>query len=507
MSIGSPSRSPGRLYAALLLLAAAGPLYFLLRWIVAAIPFPYALDYNEGIVWKQMNDMVAGRAYGPLGDFPAIVYHYPPVYHLLSAGVASLGIDPLSSGRIVSLLSTLGSAVIVALLTGRMAPVSAPRLTRAIGMGAAVFCFLGCEGVQFWAPLMRVDPAACFFALLGLWLIILAVERPALIYAAALAFVLSVFSKQNSVITAAAGLGALLFYRPALALRGIAACLVMGGLFLATLIWMTDGEVLRHLILYNINRFDLSRLLPNLFDGTEETDRLLLLLGISGVIWTLVARRGAQAGNTAAALVARRAVMFFLLLSTLSLVTTAKYGSSSAYYMQWEAALAIFGGLAVVYLVEAAGRFQLRGHKILAALCLALPLGIGIWTAAITGPRHLRDVWRLQQEDDELAALIRPIKGPILSSEMALLLRTGHDVLWEPAIFRELSHAGLWKEDVLVAKIRHHEIKAVISDGDRGYRWFDEQFSPAIADAMDEALPRKVEVGIRVLHLPAKAPR
>jgi hypothetical protein len=76
-------------------------------------------------------------------------------------------------------------------------------------------------------------------------------------------------------------------------------------------------------------------------------------------------------------------------------------------------------------------------------------------------------------------------------------------VVWEPAIFRELAYVGRWDERPLVEKIRRHEIAAVLSDGQQGYRWFDEQFSPEIAAAMDEALPRKIHVGIRVLHLPA----
>ena len=85
---------------------------------------------------------------------------------------------------------------------------------------------------------------------------------------------------------------------------------------------------------------------------------------------------------------------------------------------------------------------------------------------------------------------------------MVLLLRHRQPVLWEPAIFRELAYAGRWNEQILVDKIRNHEIAAIITDGDRGYRWFDEQFSPAIADAMDAALPYRIHIGLRILRLP-----
>lgn len=486
----------------LLALVAAFPAWMLLRYIAAAIPFPYALDYNEGIVWQQMNDIVAGRGYAPINGFPAIVYHYPPVYHLASAAVAALGVDPLTAGRIVSLLATLGTTVLVVLLTKTWLADGFSRGQRIAGMMGAAICLLGCKGVQDWAPLMRVDPLACFLALLGLWLAIRAIERPALIHLAALAFVLSVFTKQNSVLTAVASLGVLIFARPALAIRGALACLVLGSAILALLIWHTDGQVLKHLFLYNINRFDLARLIPNILEGTGETDRGLLALGIAGVAWACARGEVMRTVSASPATLARTIMLAFALLATVSLVATAKYGSSSAYYMQWEASLAMFGGVAVACLIRWGQQLRTGGRPWVGTACLAIPILIILATAITTGPRHLRLIRDFRQQGDRLAVLIRPIKGPILSTEMALLLRTGHPVVWEPAIFRELAISGHWDEQVLVRKIRKHEIAAVLSDGDRGYRWFDEQFSPAITDAMDEALPRKIHVGLRILHLP-----
>lgn len=494
-------------FLGLFALAAAWPAIMLLRYVVAALPFPYGLDYNEGIVWQQMNDIIAGRGYAPIDGFPAIVYHYPPVYHLITAAFASLGIDPLSAGRGVSLLATLGSTVLVMLLTRPWLDELSSRGHRIAGMWGAAFCFLGCKGVQDWAPLMRVDPLACFFALLGLWLSLRAIERPKLIYGAAVAFTLSVFTKQNSVLTAMAGLGVLCFSRPGLAMRGALACVILGTATLAFLVWQTDGEVLKHLFLYNINRFDLARLIPNIVEGTGKKDRALLALGLAGIVWALVRGGLSRRDAIATGLSGRRATAAFALLATVSLVATAKYGSSSAYYMQWEAALAIFGGVAIAYLLQWSERLRAEGRKWSAMACLTLPLLVILWTAVTTDRGHLRSIRDFRRQGDQLAILLKPIKGPILSTEMVLLLRTGHPVVWEPAIFRELAIAGQWNEQGLVSRIKRHRIAAVLSDGDRGYRWFDEQFSPAIADAMDEALPRKIHVGLRILHLPSDGAR
>ncbi len=493
----------GRIYLAALAALSVIPLIRLIWWISAAVPFPYALDYNEGIVWKQMIEIIAGRGYAPLGEFPAIVFHYPPVFHLMMAGVAALGVDPLSAGRVVSVLATLGSTLILVRLAARIL-VDVPPVQRIAAMWATAVCFLGCEGVHPWAPLVRVDPLACFFALAGLGFAVWALERPRVIYWAALSFVLSVFTKQTSLVTAAAALLVLLYYRPSTALRGIGACIVLGSACLLALILLTDGEILRHIILYNINRFDVSRLIPNFLDGTGPVDRPLIILGIAGFLWTVAHERAAGGDRDASApVIIRRMLIAFVVLATLSLITSAKYGSSSAYYMQWEAGLAVFSGLAVAGLITASCRNADRGRTAMALFLAAIPIALGLWVSVVRGPDHLGQLEIFREEDARLAPMLKQIPGPILSTEMALLLRTGHDVVWEPAIFSELAHAGVWDERILVRKIRNHEIAAVLSDGDRGYRWFDDQFNPAIIDAMDEALPRKVYVGMRVLHLPA----
>ncbi len=74
-----------------------------------ALSYPYSLDYGEGIVWQQMRDMLQGTAYGPLEVYPAIVYHYPPVFHLVAGATAAIsGADQLAAGRAVEVVSSFG---------------------------------------------------------------------------------------------------------------------------------------------------------------------------------------------------------------------------------------------------------------------------------------------------------------------------------------------------------------------------------------------------------------
>lgn len=502
-------RSHGLVQAAYLAVLAglvAVPLIGIFRWFLEALPFPYALDYNEGIVWKQMIDIVAGRGYAPIDGFPAIVYHYPPVYHLTTAALAQTGLDPLVSGRVVSLVATLGSALFVGDFSRSLLP--SPRsLVSLVAMVAAMAIFLLFEAVHTWAPQMRVDALAAFFALAGMWCVIQSDRRPALVYLAAILFVLSVFTKQVSIVAPAASFGALLLLRPRRALPAIAITIALGAVVLAALAWQTNGGVLRHLFLYNINRFEMSRLLPNLGGGTSKADRILLVFCVLGYLLFLIHawrhRRPWSKLDLDAAV-----MLLFVPLATLSLVATGKYGSSSAYYIQWQAGLAVFGGFgfAIAALVRPAWQQLAPGARVPAAGWAAIPLLLALLVLRLPDQLHPGEVGRLSAMDDRIVELLEPVQGMVISDEMAILLRTGRDVVWEPAIFAELAKTGVWDEQLVIEQFRRHRIGAVVSDGDRGVKWFDERYNPAVAAAMDTALPRKIKAGWRIIHLPAATP-
>jgi len=81
-----PARSKVPAWAARLSLGFgfASLAFVFLRFLIiaaSAVRSPYQRDYGEGIVWQQMRLMFAGKGYGPIDGFPAIVFHYPPVYH------------------------------------------------------------------------------------------------------------------------------------------------------------------------------------------------------------------------------------------------------------------------------------------------------------------------------------------------------------------------------------------------------------------------------------------
>src|SRR5690242_13667235 len=65
---------------------------------VTAIRYPFELDYGEGIVWQQAALIPGPKMYGTSTELPFIVFHYPPLFHLLARGAGAIMPDLLSAG-------------------------------------------------------------------------------------------------------------------------------------------------------------------------------------------------------------------------------------------------------------------------------------------------------------------------------------------------------------------------------------------------------------------------
>jgi hypothetical protein len=479
-------------FAALRLLLLAGK----------ALLFPYELDYGEGIVWQQMVLIFQGHGYGPIDGFPAIVFHYPPVFHAAAYALSASGLDPLAAGRLVSLLATLVCALLIGGLAARLAEGRAARLCGAF----AALVALAFWPVGYWAPLMRVDMLAFALGLAGIRFGFAALRRPAFVHAAALCFVAAIFTKQTAIAAPAATFLVLLLVRPRTAWAGIATCLVLGTAVLGALALATDGGFLRHVFLYNINRADYSRLawiaqqaLLHLFFFATA-----LFAIVQGLAERLPAYRGAGWRAARDTLRERDGDAAFLLLlvyfatTSLMLVLVAKSGSNLNYFIEWMLAASVFAGLAVRDSVSAA-RPSLIAALVPAALgaqVLLLP-GSPPWTASMTPAR--------QPALNRLEAAVRASPRPIVSDDMVLLMRSGKRVVWEPAIFAELASERVWDERPFISRIRAHEFGFFVTVGDRGSRLYDSRYTPGVAAAIDAAYPRRRLVAGYVIHLPADA--
>ena len=219
---------------------------------------PLELDYGEGIVWQQMRWIFSRKAYGPIDQFPAIVFHYPPLYQpdggqqrsarhrRARDGPRGLAVPQSRRQSLPQFWSACFSTDV-----------------RAVAIAASVAASPACSCSPSFPSLLgaadarrhagnRTQPVRARCGLQSL-------ERPRLIYLASLLFVAAVYTKQTSIAAPVATFAVLLAVRPKLACKGLrpACC---SGYCPLTLGWLTDGGFYRHIFLYNVNRLDLSRL-------------------------------------------------------------------------------------------------------------------------------------------------------------------------------------------------------------------------------------------------------
>src|SRR5262245_61779932 len=78
---------------------------------------PYELDYGEGIVIYQATMVTdLNAAYKPITEYPFVVFHYPPVYHLTVRAFAAFSTSLITTGRTISIISGFGIELIIGLL-------------------------------------------------------------------------------------------------------------------------------------------------------------------------------------------------------------------------------------------------------------------------------------------------------------------------------------------------------------------------------------------------------
>ncbi|WP_375402269.1 hypothetical protein [uncultured Sphingomonas sp.] len=468
------------------------------------VGYPYELDYGEGIVWQQMTDVVAGRGYAPIGVFPAIVFHYPPVYHLAVAAAAWVaGGDGLAAGRAVSLAATLVSVGLVGRLAFAAMPGGERRRVRVLASLVAAGCAASAPTIVTWASYMRVDMLAGALSLAGLALTLRAAERPVRIAAAAVCFVLAVYTKQTSVAAPAAAFVALWLARPRAAWMLFAWCMGLGLCALVVLSIATQGEFVRHVLLYNLNRVDPSRGLLLLSVVLFQIVTIAVAALAVGTSWARLrpsafgAMRGRIAVDPNEFAVAL--MLAFLILKTAMLPTILKSGANDNYLIEWLYGVAVFVGIGAVPVIRAAEGGAWPRPLLVALVLVGLPIQVGRSLAA--GDDRAELTAREAVHAGVIARIARSPK-PVIADDMVLLIRGGQPVRWEPAIAAELGHAGLYDEAAFARIVWSGRFGFFVTVGDRGGRLYDERYNPVVADAIDAAYPHRERHGYLVLHLP-----
>jgi hypothetical protein len=482
--------------------------YDFVRYLVEAVSYPFGLDYGEGIVWQQAILIPSERMYGNIDQYPYIVFHYPPLYHLVVRLVHRLvGLPYLQSGRLVSAVSALLTSALVGALSYRVARVALlGRIASLVGAVIAALVPATFMPEIAWAPLFRVDMLAGALTFAGLLLAERSIRNPGLMFGAVAAFVAAVYTKQTEIIAPVAAMAALAIINRRTAITAVVGGLTVAVAGLIVLELKTNGRFLLHIFTYNENASFRAENMVNIF-RFQEAQVIYLGLAFLGVylawrIWIIQTRKPdilfslRYLCHPSGAVSLMMSVYFCL--ATIMLLTTTKDGSSFNYLLNWMNAGAVFIGFAVSYGLSRAFDPATADYPFVLLLLVALGGQIKVLQDA---PQIFGD--RVSQLA-RLTELVRQAQKPVLSDDMVLLMKAGKQIPIEPAIFQELITSGLWDERRELDMVRSNAFAFVIQNPyDLENRLL---YTPTVANAIRSAYPVAVEVGGNLVRFPVDEP-
>ncbi len=304
-------------------------------------------------------------------------------------------------------------------------------------------------------------------------------ERPAWLFGAVFAFVAAIYTKQTELAAPIAAIGPYLVLHPRRLVAPMLSGLAVAVAVLTLLLWLTEGRFLQHIIVYNINRFDLRRAywFMRLLLYRNGPFLLVALAGVIVTSATVLLEVASHKMNSIFSRLrsSRSAWLFVMLLSYLALLTVmlvdlGKSGGNENYAIEWLCACSLFAGLALSGAIHGAAS---TNRNIAARLMPLGPIailgGLTIHLMSLPLPKEAR--FRDGEQRLQLAALARWVRAApktILSDDMARLSLLESKCRWNPEIFAELSAMGRWDETREVDLINSQSFQFIVTDGDRG---------------------------------------
>lgn len=482
----------------------AGAVAFALRcW--TGIHSPDELDYGEGIVmWQAEHVVHLSEAYHRIDQYPYIVFHYTPIYHLVSHGVANFTHDLLAAGRWVSFISALLIGAVIGLFTW----VSVPSLLAFPRAAAAVVSGLLCYNLSTmrWAEFMRVDLLALLLTFAGLLLFLLADDHSGLDYAAFLLFVLALFTKQTQLAAPAACFAIAFVVNRSRAYKLLVFAFMLGCAGLAVLAIPTHGAALLNLFIYNQNPFIMLNMLGivqiNLANMAPLAAIALMLPIFSGLRIARLPRRRALVviRHWIAKNRTRRAIGLYSLYILLALavsLTCGKRGSSYNYFLEWN--------LACCFPVALVLAFMLRQGSTPGASIATISLLLLLLLFASNGVASLAELMRRMPSDStpqdtaKVTDLIRHLDGPVYSENMTILMKVHKEIPAEPSIITVLAQNGYWNETDFVKRIDTGSFAAIVVTTSLDNR---NRYTEGVQAAVEDAYELKYTYGAFRVYLP-----
>jgi hypothetical protein len=434
----------------------AGTVFAVLAFGVYALWSGFRVEYAEGPLADQARRLLAGRMLyqADLARPPFTVDNYPPVFPLVTAGLARVThLSVLRAGRLVSLLAALAGAALIARLARRDGDDRVP------GCFAATLFLSHFFVIQF-AVVARVDLLALAFSLGALALLRARPRSAAIALSASVCCVLATFTRQTyALATPLACIAFLWQERRANALLFAAMTAAMTAFGVLLLQHLTDGGFWLHVIRSNINAFSFLRL-------GEFAGRFVLASAPMIVLVRLAWHRPATSWE--------RALLVYAVAAGVAAVTVGKVGSMHNYWLELVAALALLAAPAL-----STWRAAPRARVLLAQTA---------WTACLFAPalwHHPLPLGFLAPAPSQaVATLMRSSEGPVLADEaMAILVHEGRTLEYQPFERRQLAAAGLWNLGP-IADLLNAQRFGLIVLRDPGTQLCEERWSREILDVI-----------------------
>ena len=99
---------------------------------------------------------------------------------------------------------------------------------------------------------------------------------------------------------------------------------------------------------------------------------------------------------------------------------------------------------------------------------------------------------------------VREASKPVIADDMVVVLQSGKEVVWEPAIFSELAAFNQWDEGPFIQMVQSNDFAFFITEGQKGDRVFDSRYSASVLEAIEGAYPRTEHLAGYIIHFPPK---
>lgn len=457
-----------RLVIGLVVLLSVGQLV----WSIAVLTAPGEIMYGEAIIHDHAARLLRGELlYQPLNDVPYTVAAYTPLYYVLVAGLQGVFGPGFLPGRALSLLAGAAAAVIVGLLTTRIAGARGPGLLAgllffAIGLGGGSRP-LGGLLVSFGVTRLTEDPSPAWAALykedlLGVVLSLgsiaaLAGRRstPFVVLAGVLAAA-ALLTKQT--FFAASIAGALWLWqvdrRRLVFFVGTVVLLVAA---VSIGFEATTHAYIQNTLTANANPLAVEPLITNLKVFSLFQGGLVL----AAAMYVIGGSAGACPGTS------RRLLVLYWLASMLSCLGIAKVGANYNYWIELAAPTAALAALAI-WQVEGQrptwlARMRARVALPLVGANLALLVGLLGGPLIIASAQHSRTSAD-SAEFYDVVERVRSEPTEVLAAPLDVITLARRRVIFEPYIFSLWFSTAHWDPAPLVARICDGRVGLLVVD-------------------------------------------